>query len=147
MALSMDEERILAEIEQRLARSEPALAARLASFGRPGPAALLRSPRIRVLASCAVLVVVTVVSLAVYALLPLRAVPARGAGGRAGDLRAPAPGHDRSAPPVHIAAGQPAAVGPGRGDPVPVAVSLPATAAAGTALGPREPCAPAGIRR
>ena len=82
MALSMDEERILAEIEQRLARTEPALAARLASFGRPGPRALLRSPRIRMLASCAVLVVITVVSLAVYALLPLRVMPARGTGGR-----------------------------------------------------------------
>jgi len=82
VALSMDEERILAEIEHRLARSEPALAARLASFGRPGPRALLRSPRIRMLASCAVLVVITVVSLAVYALLPLRVMPARGAGGR-----------------------------------------------------------------
>ena len=82
MALSMDEERILAEIEQRLARTEPALAARLASFGRPGPRALLRSPRIRMLASCAVLVAITVVSLAVYALLPLRVMPARGTGGR-----------------------------------------------------------------
>jgi len=82
VALSMDEERILAEIEQRLAKSEPALAARLASFGPPGPRALLRSPRIRMLASCAVLVAITVVSLAVYALLPLRATPARGAGGR-----------------------------------------------------------------
>jgi hypothetical protein len=100
VALSMDEERILAEIEQRLARSEPALAARLASFGRPGPAALLRSPRIRMLASCAVLVVVTVVSLAVYALLPLRAVPARGAGGRATS----APRH-----PAMIAAHRPSA--------------------------------------
>jgi hypothetical protein len=82
VALSMDEERILAEIEQRLARSEPALAARLASFGRPGPRALLRSPRIRMLASCAVLVAITLISLAVYALLPLRVMPERGAGGR-----------------------------------------------------------------
>jgi hypothetical protein len=43
---------------------------------------MLRSPRIRMLASCAVLVAITVVSLAVYALLPLRVMPARGAGGR-----------------------------------------------------------------
>jgi hypothetical protein len=78
----MDEERILAEIEQRLAKSEPALAARLASFGRPGPRALLRSPRARMLASLAVLVVITAVSLAVYALLPLRVMPERGAGSR-----------------------------------------------------------------
>lgn len=82
MALSMDEERILAEIEQRLARSEPALAARLASFGRAGPRALLRSVRIRMLGYCALLVAITVVSMAVYALLPARVMPARGVGGR-----------------------------------------------------------------
>jgi Protein of unknown function (DUF3040) len=83
MALSMEEQRILAEIEQRLAKSEPALAARLVSFGRPGPVNVLRSPRVRVLASCAALVVVTVVSLIAYALLPLRALPDRASGGRA----------------------------------------------------------------
>ena len=82
MALSMEEQRILAEIEQRLARTEPALAARLASFGRPGPVNVLRSTRVRVLASCVALVVVTVVSLIAYALLPLRALPNRGSGGR-----------------------------------------------------------------
>jgi hypothetical protein len=78
MALSMEEQRILAEIEQRLAKSEPVLAARLTSFGRPGPVNVLRSPRVRVLASCVALVVVTVVSLIAYALLPLRALPDRG---------------------------------------------------------------------
>ena len=83
MALSMEEQRILAEIEQRLAKSEPALAARLASFGHPGPVNVLRSPRVRVLASCLTLVVVTVVSLIAYALLPLRALPDRASGGRA----------------------------------------------------------------
>jgi hypothetical protein len=83
MALSMDEERILAEIEQHLTKSEPALAARLTSFGRSGPVSRLRSPRIRILASCLALVTVTIVSLIVYALLPLRAVPDRGGAGRA----------------------------------------------------------------
>jgi Protein of unknown function (DUF3040) len=83
MALSMEEQRILAEIEQRLAKTEPVLAARLASFGHPGPVNVLRSPRVRVLASCVALVVVTVVSLIAYALLPLRALPDRGSGGRA----------------------------------------------------------------
>jgi hypothetical protein len=83
MALSMEEQRILAEIEQRLAKTEPVLAARLASFGHPGPVSVLRSPRVRVLASCVALVVVTVVSLIAYALLPLRALPDRGSGGRA----------------------------------------------------------------
>ena len=83
MALSMDEQRILAEIEQHLAKAEPALAARMASFGRPGSAHLLRSPRVRILAACMVLVAVTVVSLIAYALLPLRSMPDRGSGGRA----------------------------------------------------------------
>jgi hypothetical protein len=83
MALSMDEQRILAEIEQHLARSEPALAARLGTFGRSGSVSVLRSPRVKVVASCVALVVVTVVSLIVYALLPLRAVSDRGGGSRA----------------------------------------------------------------
>jgi hypothetical protein len=83
MALSMDEQRILAEIERHLARTEPALAARLASFGRPGSMVVLRSPRVRVLASCVALVVVTIVSLIAYALLPLRAMPDRAGGVRA----------------------------------------------------------------
>ena len=83
MALSMDEQRILAEIEQHLAKSEPALAARLGSFGRSSPAGVLHSPRARIVASCVALVVVTAVSLIVYALLPLRAVSDRGGSARA----------------------------------------------------------------
>jgi hypothetical protein len=83
MALSMEEQRILAEIENELARSEPALAARLAAFGRPGRAALLRSwrsPRTLVVASLAALLLLTVVPVVVYAFVSLRgqsqAVPA-----------------------------------------------------------------------
>jgi len=34
MALSMDEQRILAEIEQQLTRNDPSLATRLSTFGR-----------------------------------------------------------------------------------------------------------------
>ena len=78
MALSMEEQRILAEIEQQLARSEPALAARLAAFGRPGRAALLgwwRSPRTLVVASLAALLLLTVVPVVVYALVSLRGQP------------------------------------------------------------------------
>jgi hypothetical protein len=75
MALSMEERRILAEIEHELARSEPALAARLAAFGHPGRAALLRScrsPRTLVVASLAALLLLTVVPVVVYALVSLR---------------------------------------------------------------------------
>ena len=78
MALSMEEQRILAEIEQELARSEPALAARLAAFGRPGRAALLRSarsPRVLVVASLVALVLLTVLPVVVYALVSLRGLP------------------------------------------------------------------------
>jgi hypothetical protein len=78
MALSMEEQRILAEIEQALARSEPALAARLAAFGHPGRAALLRSarsPRALVVASLVALVLLTVLPVIVYALVPLRGLP------------------------------------------------------------------------
>ena len=85
MALSMEEQRILAEIEQELARSEPLLAARLSAFGRPGRAALARSSRgigrarsgkahspwVLVVASLIALVLLTVVPVVVYALVSL----------------------------------------------------------------------------
>jgi hypothetical protein len=73
MALSMDEQRMLAEIEQRLAAEEPALAARLSSFRRPGPGAALRSPRARIIGSVFTVALVAIVSLMVYAMIPLRA--------------------------------------------------------------------------
>jgi hypothetical protein len=82
MALSMEEQRILAEIEQHLARAEPALAARLAAFGHPVQRTPLRSARARFVMSFAVLIIVTVVTVVVYALIPLRAAD-RGGTGRA----------------------------------------------------------------
>jgi hypothetical protein len=82
MALSMEEQRILAGIEQELERSEPTLAAYLSAFGRPGRAAVLRSsrarlhsPRVLVLASLAALILLTVIPVLVYALVSLHAVP------------------------------------------------------------------------
>jgi hypothetical protein len=98
MALSMDEQRILAEIEQHLARAEPALAARLTAFGHPVEGSALRSARVRILASFALLVIVAVVSVVVYALIPLR-TPDRGGAGRA----TPAPGHPSMSAPRQIA--------------------------------------------
>jgi hypothetical protein len=77
MALSMDEQRMLAEIERRLAAEDPGLAARLSSFRRPGPSTLLRSPRARIAGSVFTVVLVAVISLMVYAMIPLRAHPAR----------------------------------------------------------------------
>ena len=72
MALSMDEQRMLAEIERRLAASDPGLAAKLSSFRRPGPAARLRSPRGKILGSLFAVAVVAVISMMVYAMVPFR---------------------------------------------------------------------------
>jgi hypothetical protein len=72
MALSMDEQRILEEMERKLADDDPLLASRLTSFGRPGLAALLRSRRARIVLSFLALVAIAAVSLAVYALTPFR---------------------------------------------------------------------------
>ncbi|HEY0716727.1 MAG TPA: DUF3040 domain-containing protein [Streptosporangiaceae bacterium] len=77
MALSMDEQRMLAEIERRLAADNPGLASDLTSFRRPGRLSVLRSPRARVIGSLFTVAVVAMVSLMVYAMLPFRS------GGRA----------------------------------------------------------------
>ncbi|MBO0803131.1 MAG: DUF3040 domain-containing protein [Nocardiopsaceae bacterium] len=73
MALSMDEQRMLAEIERRLADEDPGLAARLSSFKRPGPAVKFRSPRSRVIGSLFAVAAVLVLSVTVYAMIPFRA--------------------------------------------------------------------------
>jgi len=74
MALSMDEQRMLAEIERRLAAEDPGLATRLSSFRRPaGPAAALRTPRGRMIGSLCTVVLLAVIGLTVYAMIPFRA--------------------------------------------------------------------------
>jgi hypothetical protein len=87
MALSMDEQRMLAEIERRLAAEDPGLAARMSSFRRPGPVNILRSARARVIGSLLTVVVVAAVSLLVYAILPFRSNNARTIGGHPGASR------------------------------------------------------------
>jgi hypothetical protein len=72
MALSMDEQRMLAEIERHLAAEEPGLASNLARLRTPGRASIFRSTRARVIGSLFTVVVVAMVSLLVYALLPFR---------------------------------------------------------------------------
>ena len=81
MALSMEEQRILAEIERQLADEDPSLAVRLSTFRRPGLTAGLRTPRGRMLVSLFVVAAVALLSLTVYSLMPLRVLPGRGAGG------------------------------------------------------------------
>ena len=77
MALSMDEQRMLAEIERRLAAEEPGLATRLSSFRRPGPAAAFRTTRGKVIGSICTVILVAVIGLTVYAMLPFRAHSAK----------------------------------------------------------------------
>lgn len=71
MALSMDEQRMLAEIERRLAAEDPGLATRLSSF-RSGPAAGLRTPRGRLIMLACMIALIAVVSAAIYVLVPFR---------------------------------------------------------------------------
>jgi hypothetical protein len=77
MALPMEEQRILAEIERQLADDDPSLARRLSAFGRPGVAARLRTPRGRVLVTFLAAAAVMLLSLLVYSLISLRTQPAR----------------------------------------------------------------------
>ena len=75
MALSKEEQRVLAEIERKLVDDDPVLASRLTSFRLPRLALAPRSPRSRLLASLLMLAVVAVVSVFVYALMPFRGQP------------------------------------------------------------------------
>ena len=73
MALSMDEQRMLAEIERRLAAEDPGLATRLSSFRRPGPStARLHTPKGRLIMLAAMIALIAIVSVAVYVLVPFR---------------------------------------------------------------------------
>jgi len=72
MALSQDEQRMLAEIERRLAADDPGLASCLTTFRRPGPGTVLRSPRARIIGSLFTVLLVAMVSLMVYAMIPFR---------------------------------------------------------------------------
>lgn len=104
MALSMDEQRILAEIEQQLARAEPILAARLSTFRRPSVGAVLRSPRARLLVTLAAAITLALVSMVVYLLMSLRGTPQRGITGPAS-----APGQSSmTVPRQHPASHRPA---------------------------------------
>lgn len=89
MALSMDEERMLAEIERRLADDDPVLAARLTSFRLPRLSLGPRSARARLTASLLMLVVVAAVSVFVYALMPFRGQTVGNTPGHTGSRSAP----------------------------------------------------------
>ena len=116
MALSMDEQRILDQIERGLASADPALATRMASFGANRGISALRMRRLRLVASVMTLLVVASVSLVVYALVPFRAVTDRHAGGKASSPAHPvmtAPSHPGHSSP-QASAGQAGQCGAGQ---------------------------------
>jgi Protein of unknown function (DUF3040) len=79
VALPMDEQRILDEMERMLAADDPRLAARLAAFGQPGFGHVLRTRRARATMSVMVLVLIAAVAAVIYMMSAFRpsGVPSR----------------------------------------------------------------------
>ena len=82
MALPMDEQRILEEMERMLAADDPRLAARLAAFGQPGIGQVLRTRRARATLSVMALVLIAAVAGVIYLMSALRPSPGSGPGHR-----------------------------------------------------------------
>jgi hypothetical protein len=66
MALPMDEQRILEEMERMLAADDPRLASRLAAFGQPGVGHVLRTRRARAVLSLLTIGVIACVAAVIY---------------------------------------------------------------------------------
>jgi hypothetical protein len=62
----MDEQRILEEMERMLAADDPRLAAKLAAFGQPSVAAVLRTRRARAALSLLMLAVIAAAAAVIY---------------------------------------------------------------------------------
>jgi predicted lipid-binding transport protein (Tim44 family) len=127
MALSMDEQRILDEIERRLSSADPRLATRMATFGGPRHPFAVRMRRLRLLASFSTLLIVAVVSLVVYAVMPFRSGAERHASSKSsasppqsvqmapsGAARQPSSSARAASPAASAASGVPAAQAPVR---------------------------------
>jgi hypothetical protein len=114
MALSMDEQRMLAEIERRLAAQDPGLATRLSSFRRPGPAARFRTTRGKIIGSLCTVVLLAVIGLTVYAMIPFRA-------------------HTSKTPLSRQSSAQPSVSAPVRSGPISESTSSGSTAVSGAA--------------
>jgi len=88
VALPMDEQRILDEMERMLAAEDPRLAARLASFGQPGLGHALRTRRGRVTLSLMVLALFAAVAMVLYMMSAFRLNGTTGGPGRPGPTHA-----------------------------------------------------------
>jgi len=74
MALSMDEQRILAEIERRLAADDPYLAGNLSAFTRPRLVASIRAAKGRLMATVVAVAAVALAALVIYSFVPFRVI-------------------------------------------------------------------------
>jgi hypothetical protein len=74
MALSMDEQRILAEIERRLAADDPYLAGNLSAFTRPRLGASIRAAKGRLVATVVAVAAVALAALMIYSFVPFRVI-------------------------------------------------------------------------
>jgi hypothetical protein len=72
VALPMDEQRILEEMERMLAADDPKLAARLAAFGQPGFGQVLRTRRARATLSIMLLILIAAVAAVIYLMSALK---------------------------------------------------------------------------
>ncbi len=70
MALSMDEQRILEEMERNLAADDPRLASRLGAFGQQGMHTPFLSPRARTISGVLALTLIAAVTLVLFVLSP-----------------------------------------------------------------------------
>jgi hypothetical protein len=82
MALPMDEQRILEEMERMLAADDPRLAARLAAFGRPGFSEVLRTKRARAAIVLMALAVIAAIAIVMYMMSTVRLGGSTGPGHR-----------------------------------------------------------------
>jgi Protein of unknown function (DUF3040) len=81
VALPMDEQRILEEMERMLAADDPKLAARLAAFGQPGFGQVLRTRRARATLSIMLLILIAAVAAVIYLMSALKSGAATGGPG------------------------------------------------------------------
>jgi Protein of unknown function (DUF3040) len=121
MALSMDEQRILAEIERRLAADDPYLAGNLSAFTRPRLGASIRAAKGRLVATVVAMAAVALAALMIYSFVPFRVIARQNdqppgqqttqqakASQPAASASAPSPASMGSSPPPPVPAAGPA---------------------------------------
>lgn len=92
MALSMEEQRMLDEMERELAIEDPRLASRFNAFGQQRLPSLFTSPRARTISGLLALALIAAVTVMMFVLSPY--------GGQRGTTRTPPPSAPRSSGPA-----------------------------------------------